>query len=60
MEKKVNTIFKLESNKNMENWEQFHAQGYAARKKENYTQAIELYTNAIDINPKYFKVINYI
>jgi len=30
--------------------------GYASRKKDNFPQAIELYSKALEINPNYFKV----
>lgn len=53
----VNTENKKDKKKNLEKWEVFHAQGYAARKKENYSMAIDLYTNALSINPKYFKAL---
>ena len=38
-----------------EKWEIFHNQGYDARKKENFPLAIEYYTKAIALHPKYFK-----
>jgi tetratricopeptide (TPR) repeat protein len=53
----VNAETKKEKKKNLEKWEVFHAQGYAARKKENYELAIDLYTNALVINPRYFKAL---
>jgi tetratricopeptide (TPR) repeat protein len=46
----------IENPKNQEKWEILHTQGYAARKKEDYGSAIELYTKALEVNPKYFKV----
>ena len=37
--------------------ETFHAQGYAARKRGDYAQAITLYTKAIEIQPMHFKAL---
>ncbi len=45
-----------EKKKSLEKWEAYHSQGYAARKKENFPLAIELYTKALTMNNKYFKV----
>lgn len=38
-------------------WENLHAKGYAARKKENYNQAVELYSKALELKPDYFKAL---
>jgi tetratricopeptide (TPR) repeat protein len=43
--------------KKLEKWEICHAQGYAARKKENYDIAIDCYTQALKLNQKYFKAL---
>ena len=42
-------------NKKHEKWEVYHNQGYSARKKDNFPLAIEYYTKALNLNPKYFK-----
>ena len=56
-EDKPNDNKEKDKKKALEKWEVYHAQGYAARKKENYPLAIELYTKAINLKPKYFKAL---
>jgi tetratricopeptide (TPR) repeat protein len=41
----------------MELWEVYHSQGYAARKKENFQLAIEFYTKALNLHARYFKAL---
>lgn len=48
---------KKDKKKTIEKWEVYHAQGYAARKKENYALAIENYTKALNLYPSYFKAL---
>jgi tetratricopeptide (TPR) repeat protein len=50
-----NNILTIE--RQMELWEVYHSQGYAARKKENYVLAIEFYTKALNLHAKYFKAL---
>ena len=50
-----NSLINNIPNKKYEKWEIYHNQGYSARKKDNFKLAIELYTKAINLNPKYFK-----
>ena len=35
----------------------FHSQGYAARKKGDYKQAIEFYSQALEVMPNHFKAL---
>ena len=50
-----NNLINIIPTKKYEKWEIYHNQGYSARKKDNFKLAIELYTKAINLNPKYFK-----
>lgn len=57
-DKTVATISQFgNNNKKYEKWEILHNQGYAARKSENFPLAIEYYSKAINLNPKYFKAL---